>query len=1638
MQYIRLLVGLSVLLLLVVAAPCARAGEDKAEDPKAVALRQARLKWLNEQVRFIEALGGVGYDDLARRVTDNTLRGKGSPDGQPLNAEEKEALNRAQAKVKLDAALRIPDLAKKVEAADAAIEAMKKVVNALPTDSPLRLEAEKDLAKMYFKLGNELTEEYEKMDKAGAAERGKEIDATLAKLQKKMEPLAKERENLLKKNTKLIKDLGKAKDKEKKKKLMDERKELKKEIDALNEKFQPLQEEAKQLEAAKGSVVDAAVVAGKAREYYANGLSVGKPVYKKLDEKFWDVMGEHDAAENRREQREILKRLEAAFGQRINFSHKMENAYATRLLLYERGTPDHRQAVEEGNQFIDTVRLDYDMYLPSDKWVYIQWIRVLSHQNDDLDKPKMEDEEWMSDEEKEQARGDALHYLWPTARMRFVWYYHFTTKLDKFRPKDQRGAAFRASEDAKVRGMYFYAQSCLRAARGHYALADREPVAEKKKKLEAHADSLLAESEEWLGECLKARSKVGPVPQTVRLSARLKIKTKFHVLKAERLMKAGKKDAAVEEVQKALAEPGKVMMEGGRAWRHVVQDRIRLVSAHGKRIVGEEIEQKGGAVQKLAEADEAYSEAIKSKSLTRRRELYGKARDFYIEVAEIAKQYDDRNKRASWLPRTLFRIGICAWQAEDYLTGYFVNFALAREFASDHYPEDAYPTAREYATRSLGNLHACAGKLLDEDEKSEARRTLYADQLFLRMARDPNPDPRLVVKLIDTLKKLRMYKQALSLIEDVPPDHLYYRMAILLAADIHQTIMKQAQRVVEKIETRVAENERELTEDEQAIVAEKKPIIEEHSAKAEEFASIFVKMVDERPPNPTEEQKNVYQMEDDAIPGAFMIPINNQFQRGEYEKVLVATKNYVEKIKSLQRLNEEARHRYIALAHWLALLSHYRQVDPKADPLEQVAGALQAAEGVLPALEAAEAAARRAQEKAEAEAATAEADAAGEGEAGEEGEAAAASGTQQIKRQEYAPQAYIMLGSAWNNIANRYFKKHKPEEADLSDADQQVYDDYRKRAAGLFGRAEGIAYLRRGIGMHIGKIYYELEMYERAVDMYDKVIQYWSESLFTTDYLFQEEKGLADLQTAQVPEAMAGKLGGIVDLGEIKGAGSEDKLREVLNKYVRTINYGKNKETKEKIDAVLTAARETYRENKQLQTNLVQAVELDKREDLDTNAEIRQKLNRYVLEALYPSVLAISKPIPLFPTPEGYGEVLKGFGAKYPPTTDGQTKASVLKYMHDQDLVRLDRDKKLVADYRKDLEARRTQALKDKDHKTAGRLGSYLWLFENSLKRYLYGVKDEKTGQVRERSYYRARQQIAGIIQFNENELPLDEPEHMPTHHPKDSFLMAVDEALEFYGSLLSAKRRYALALVRLGENEKALRYLEELVDIWPGETELRIDLAMTHAAVGDNLAAEEFTQAAADHFIIAQIKAKTISDKGIRGSKLWWQAQEVMRQALTTEVLARKRCKADKVDFSTEVEIFWRGNMVKVKKKTPPDLEKQGQQLVNDLVRILRMDPPEETREAFETMIADLGEVGFKPPKPKPVEEPEPAPGEDEGEDAGDEDEAPDEAADAEADDEAAGEEAEGEKAEGAEDKAEDGEGEEETEEKPEPAAAD
>ncbi len=1520
----------------------------------------ARAKWLDEQVLFIEKLGGIGYDDLAKKVKRDTLKGIGSPDNKPLNADEKKNLDRAEAMAKLELALRMTDLKKKILVGDQAVKAMKGVVTALKRNPADLLKAQKSLAEMYFRLGNTMTDEYEKSDKKGGNAQKQELQRLISEVDKKMKPVQEQIAKLKKEYNDLLKKAGKKENKANKKKLLADAKAKNAEVKKLDESLKPMREEKVKLQKVIDNIVDAAVLAKKGREYFAAGIVLGRIVAKAFDDDFWNKMGLLDEPENSRGRARAaaMKKIQASFSRKVNFSHKLESAYASQLILYPRGSKQQLDLIKKGLEYIDMVTGDYDTYYPKDKGAYLQWIRILSHMNDDLDKPQKEDETDMDKDELAQALIDPTHYLWPTLRMRFIWDYQYTTKLDKIKPKEikKQMSWYRPTPSAQVRGLYYYTNCLLRSARGHFELADKMPDPTKKKRMMQHAGELMKECEKWLAEVVKPVCVFGKVPESVRLTARLKIESKLHLLRAERLAKVNRKDDAKKEVKAAIAAVTKVLVEGGSKWRHVVQARIRLVKINGERIAGKIEIDKGNVIPILAEADTLYVKAVKAGSAARKRDLFSKAMHRYLDAFAVMKSYRERKQRASWMPRTMFRIGICAWQAREFLTGYFINFALAREFGGPHYPAGMYPQAVEYARRALGNLHACAGKVLDEDEKNPSLRKLYAEQLYLRMARDPNPDPRLVLKLIDTLKNLRMYDDALALIDDVPTDHLYYRMALLMAADIHQTMMKRAQKVGDKIRKRAQKKERELTEAEKKLIAAQQPAIDEHSAAAEKYATIFREEVGKRPAPTTEEQKKVYAMEDAAIPGALMIPISNQFARKEYAKALEGVDDYIARVSKLGNLKPEARHRYIATARWIKLLCTYYKVDHKTAPVPEVFAAIDEAEKkLLPALEQEEKLANEAEAKVKPD-------------SGKEGESAASP----VKREDFATKAYMQLGSGWNSLANRVFNERKDENNTLKPADQKLYDDYRRRAAGFFGRAGKIAYTKRSIGMLIGKTYYELGMYREAADMYDKVIKFWSESLFTPDYIFKAGKSLKDLKTFSIPGAIKSQLGEVVDPGEITGAGDEAALLKALNKFVVGIRYAPNKE---KIDKILKEARAAYADDRGLQRLLDQAAMLTKRDDLAKNLEVRQKLNRIILEAIFPTVLARSKPMPLIPSEKGFVKATKGVWSVYPPTREGQIKKNVLKFMHDQGLVRLAKDKKILADYQKQLKERMNAALKKGDRKTAQKIGGYLWLFEKGLRRYVYGVR--KKGQVVERSYYRARQQLGGIINFDKNELHLEQPKYMPTNVHKASFLMNLGNALTFHSSVLSAKRRYALALVKLGKNDKALRYLKELVRFWPGETDLKLDLAEVYASIGDNLAKTKYTQKSADYFIYAQHEALQVKKKAKDFSRLWWQCQKSIAYAQTLEVLARTRCKAMDVNYQTEVMVMWRGKLHKVKKQTPRYLVTpstkgtsgelgQADKLVRNLSALLSLKPPEDLVEYFEDMLSDLAEKGYKPPEQK------------------------------------------------------------------------
>ncbi|MBN2714148.1 MAG: hypothetical protein JXR97_17145 [Planctomycetes bacterium] len=1479
------------------AAPTAiYAGEEEQQASDAAA--EAKKAWMDMELDFASDLVVTyGYQDLYDLIVDNVRSGKGWDD-KALTADQEGYLKSRLAKNKIDIALKLTDPDEKIDQAGKALEVLKGIVSALP-EGQMKQDAEVDLIDGYFRLGVEFKKEVDKMKDdelfGVAAPENKDAPAVsaqdIANLQAKVDSAAK-------------------KNKEAKAKYETAKKKRDKNIDKIKASMDKASEALSKARDELNKAVGKSGLAGKAATFFTDGMNIATPLHEKLTDQFEDLRAALMEAESKREQAAIMPKAQKSFETLIKLRHSMERAYAAWVFLLDRGSKAQLKILSQGDEFFDYIAMDYDDTIPWDKQVYSNWIMMTSGKDDPL-LATGEDGKPLPKEDEFSDKGDYNRYLWPSIRMKFFFEHNFLEK------PSAKGVT--VPDAYRIKGLYDYCEALMNMAIGAFDKADAEADAGNKKAWQAHGAALMADAEKMLDEMVKPESTLfNPklkIDLMTRLTARLRLRTRFQLYKAVVSKKLGSDEKAQQFIQAAMNECSLVTSEGGPAWKYHSQNRIQEIQAVAE---ANQIQVGPSIDAMLADAEDLMRQISKEPVLEKQLALRVKANAKYLEALEIAKKIPDNNaegkkRRAGYLMGLYMRAGINAMVLEDWMLAYFLNFAAVQEFNPADYPRDTYAGIDKTYLKLINNLRYAAGKFRKVEGTIPSQK-LYVDALLLSMAKqeeasgEVNDD--LVVILINELQSLKFYEDALEYIDQVPTDHIYYRSILLMAAGICQKMIKQMQDDIEKADKKLNPEGKQPLEGPEADalkaeVAKWTKEKESWGTKAKAYAEKFLSEMKDRQPLEADadpKKKDVYDNEDKNIPAAYIIPMNIEFTSGNYQPVIEYADKAAEKVKSLKVIDEAEKNANLTNIYYLKFLSCLRLKDVKTDPMDEAWAQLEVAGKVVDELDAVDTDGER------------------------------------------SNQAVLLLGGAWNNLANRY--EHASVDPANKDKKEELLaklQEGRLKVPFYFSKAEGAIYKQINLVLVMVRIYSNEGKYEKAKEICDKGIKYWGDSLFTDGYLLKEKKTLVDLKAATP----------LADIGvgaKIQGAADDKALVDVLNDFIINTKYA---DAKSAIDGVLAAGLKAAegmsgKDAARYLDNVKQGLVLAKRGDINDARELKQRLNRIVLEAAYPEVLARSSLMPVIPEASefdymsGYNLAKGlsqdgGFAHLYPANPEGRKKSALLTYMIDHRLGA--GDVKEMEEYRKTLEEEleNTQSVAKRRQ-----LSGWIDLFDDDLRTRLYGIEDK--GRLLKLSYGRAAQMVDSIIEFNAKRIPLNSAQVRKI--PIEDFLLRCKGGATFNQQIFAAQKSYVEALMAVNDSKEALVYLDKLIEIYPTDKELKLKYSLAESLMAkSSMEKKKYGQEEASLFMTARMRTldiyKVINKAPLIGSELWWNARMLLFENDLSEIEVRNAAGAKELDkaYTTPWLKYDRNTqqMVEVPIPSQKSMTREGQNLRNEIIRLLK-----------------------------------------------------------------------------------------------------
>lgn len=1315
----------------------------------------------------------------------------------------------------------------------------------------------------------------------------------------------------------------------------------------------------------------------KALAFYEEGFKIAVPLQEAIDSPFQDLLSVYEEALEAKKSKGALKDMEKALaalaGRKIKIQHAMERAWASWASLYPPGSPERDKILKNGMEAIDGYLIDYVMW-PDDLQVYAAWMLMLGLSTDPVfpeakegvtisskgpnaefpNRYNLTIEDETDDAGKVTTVKTELpaYYNWYSDRLRLVFEKYVIRKSSSGKllegpvpDEDLQEQRIRALKDAAK--AYFY------STQSAYAAYDRETNADKKQKLLAHAQRLEAEARRLIDEVAKPVSFIGPVKEEIQYDAMLKLKPAFHIYMARRHKAAQNLQKQDEELSAALEVVSAAVSKAPIQWKFLSRKQMMYVSDVTEIIRGERLVD---PTAKIIEAEDKLRAAYNAKNEADAQKLFREVIALYLDVLDTMKEVTSKERRDAILPKALYNLGIAAIKIEDFYLGYIANFEVVQEFGPKLYDHTKFPGAAAYWEKAVQHMIFAADKQM-KATGSTFDRQLYVDAIMLQI-RD-SKDPMQIVNLINLLKYLKQYEQALQFMDEVPKDNIYYRLVKLMAADICQSRMQKANQRIERIDARLAppaegapastqpseEERKELTAEREQLVNLAKEMRAKVDAHARQFIELHLaqrELYKKNPPSwmkdPSDPAYKAWEQEKAALLSAQILPLSLALDSKEYAEVVKLADHFLSEVDKAEGLSDEKKQEFRAQGYWLKFVALYKSIDLEhGDPatVEKQLDEVAALQGEL---------------------------------------------AKNDKTEQYLEKSISMIGRGYMTLGKRLGEEaEKGGDATLASKASEL----RKKSVEWFARAETVIYRDFDRGIMMGTTYSEEGMNDRAVELYRKVIGYWSESLFNAESVLAPGKTISDLTSATPEAAIASAASPLIDVGTIRAAAGKgiDALVEELNRYLTGTKL--TEANKSAYQAVVSAAKqifsqEQYKSDRGLQQAIVDAesliARLEKAEE--PLPEEQQKLNRIVLDFLYPYTLFRSPARYFLPTPAEFEEAVKAIGGVY-RGKEGKLKEACLLAMLDPELIKGRAAQDLVdgpagkggkrsGGFKDEIQAKLKSATTDEEKQKYALVST---LFTPGLKALVYGVKNPQTGKIEERNYIQAGSQVAGILTFDKEIMPTPESEL-----PIKDYLMKIAVALKFQNKIVFAKKRYAKSLVAVGKFDEALRYIEKLVEFFPYDVSLKLDLATVYTSMGATVvdasgAIKPRPYDAESHkfFALANNKVMDILQGAQPGSKRYWDGWLAAFENGLAEVKARKASgPAGEAKYTVEIERIWKGKPAPVKVESKP-LDTIGKRLASDIARMVankNPEPPEEWRTRGEQMLEELKELGFEPPK--------------------------------------------------------------------------
>jgi hypothetical protein len=811
-----------------------------------------------------------------------------------------------------------------------------------------------------------------------------------------------------------------------------------------------------------------------ARDLAAQASELARTVQEEYFNVFYDRLNAAADEGNPAVREALYKSLETIFMSQVRYERAVAQLFVPHARLYPRTSERRRELFEEGYWFTMDIDEHHSKYLNANYFTPMNFIRLAGV----VDQPLPEQGEAKEAQELQNLLGEIPESV---------------TLIEETFEKnvvgEHKGRGVKVGQEDRPKCLYFKALSYYRLAKGAFARAEETEGAQ--------ATDWKKQGRDMLTRCRNALkeidegkdSVVGPVPSWLQKKASLDVKVPLMLLDARLSHEDEGEEAVAEMLVQAKQICDALILSPDQSWAEEAKKHMAVVTNLQKRYGVEGIETPG---ELIADADRLYSYYLKLKRQRPRRDPEARAeweqeradtlrqmREGYLKAIRKLEEAEALPPavRADYTAKAWYLVALASFYLEDYYHAYIANQHVLQAFPVDDYSAERFPGVERYRKYAARNVVGAASRQRKRtgaafDRKMYAWSLIWKIRYETEMAKRRAEDPEgfgateaagaASVKdywwaVAKEYERLRFYDEAYEWFSKAPADNRLHRLSFLMRG---QVALKEAQARWAEAEDLKDEIKRLLGRDQEEV-----ELLQRRRVEAQEEgdrwalvsvtdAKQFIAMVEQHqekypdlgalPPKQAA-VREIIEQERNALYGGYLLVMQSKYNKEDY----AAVRELWPRFKALEFEASKAEDIRMKAA-FMQLSSLIEPLDFQTAPRDELVAVMEEAAEVYAIIE----------KEADALAAAAEED--------------------EVATHPIALQAPIYLGQKYIQLANRF-----------EGEDPARYAQYQRLAGEALGKNISVVENSLKYGLMVGNIFTDLEMYDRAEIVFDKVLKVW-------------------------------------------------------------------------------------------------------------------------------------------------------------------------------------------------------------------------------------------------------------------------------------------------------------------------------------------------------------------------------------------------------------------------------------------------------------------------------------------------------------------------------------------------------------------